>query len=47
MKLVLRNKKYVVYDDDGKVVIITHHKGIAIKYAKEQPDASRSLLQST
>jgi len=39
---MLRNKKYVVYDGDGKVVIITHHKAIAVKYAKEQANASNT-----
>ncbi|UAW59094.1 hypothetical protein CRP345_gp08 [Roseobacter phage CRP-345] len=37
---MLRKKKYVVYDDHDRVVIITHNKRIAIKYAKEKEDAS-------
>lgn len=40
MKLALRSNKWVVYDDDGKVVIITQYKEIAVKYAKEQANAS-------
>ena len=28
--------KYVVLDDNGKIVIITHHKKIAEAYAKKQ-----------
>ena len=29
------SKKYTVYDDDGKVVIISCDKGICIAYAKQ------------
>ena len=36
MRIVLRHKrKYTVYDDDGKVVIICHHKRICKDYAKK------------
>ena len=37
---MLRKKKYVVYDDHDRVVIITHNKRIAIMYAKEKENAS-------
>ena len=40
MRLVLRKKKWVVYDDHDRVVIITHNKHIAMKYVKEQSNAS-------
>ena len=40
MRLMQRKKKWVVYDDRDRVVIITHNKRIAIKYAKEKEDAS-------
>jgi hypothetical protein len=33
-------KQWIVYDDDGNVVIITHNKRIAMKYVKEQGNAS-------
>jgi hypothetical protein len=32
---MLRKGKYTVYDDDGKVVIISSDKGICIAYAKQ------------
>jgi regulator of RNase E activity RraA len=36
-----QNKKgdYVVYDKNGKVVIITHHKSHALEYARSIEDA--------
>ena len=34
--VLMQNKgKYTVYDDDGKVVIISSDKGICIAYAKQ------------
>lgn len=33
MVLVERKNKYVVYDKDGKIVLITSNKKIAQKYA--------------
>ena len=35
MVLMLRKGKYTVYDDDGKVVIICHHKRICKEYAEQ------------
>ena len=32
---MLHKRKYVVYDDDGKVVIMCHDKGICRNYAKQ------------
>jgi hypothetical protein len=40
MRLVQRKNKWVVYDDHDRVVIITHNKRIAMKYVKEQRNAS-------
>jgi len=36
MTIVKRKRKWVVYGDDGKVIIISHNRNIAVKYAKEQ-----------
>lgn len=36
MILVRRKGKWIVYDDDGKVVIICSNKKIAVKFAKEK-----------
>lgn len=36
MTIVKRKGNWVVYGDDGKVIIISHNRDIAIKYAKEQ-----------
>ena len=36
MNLVRRKGKWIVYDDDGKVVIICSNKKIAVKFAKEK-----------
>lgn len=36
MILVRRKGKWVVYDDDGKVIIICTNKNIAVKFAKEK-----------
>lgn len=36
MILVRRKSKWIVYDDDGKVVIICTNKKIAVKFAKEK-----------
>lgn len=36
MILVRRKGKWIVYDDDGKVVIICTNKKIAVKFAKEK-----------
>ena len=33
MVILLSNKKYTVYDDGGKVVIIGSDKGVCIAYA--------------
>jgi len=35
MVLVKRKKKYVVYDKNGKVVIITYHRKIAERFLKD------------
>tara|TARA_Y100000356_G_scaffold115368_1_gene104361 strand:+ start:169 stop:303 length:135 start_codon:yes stop_codon:yes gene_type:complete len=35
MRIVLWKRKYVVYDDDGKVVIMCHNKRICQDYAKQ------------
>jgi len=42
-------KRYVVYDDDGKLVIVSHRRDIAINYARstscdnrKRPSASTS-----
>jgi hypothetical protein len=40
MRLVQYKNKWVVYDNDGHVVVICTNKHIAIKYAKEQTNAS-------
>ena len=40
MRLMQRKKKWVVYDDHDRVVIITHNKRIAMKYVKEQTSES-------
>jgi len=39
-----RNKRgdYVVYDKQGKVVIITHHKRYAIAYARGLKDGNKN-----
>jgi hypothetical protein len=34
MQLVQHKNKWIVYDDDGKVVIICTNKRIAMQYAK-------------
>ena len=34
MRIVLWKRKYVVYDDDGKVVIMCHNKRICQDYAE-------------
>ena len=39
MRLMQRKKKWVVYDDHDRVVIITHNKHIAMKYVKEHYNA--------
>jgi len=39
MRLVQRNNKWIVYGDDGYVVIISTNKTIALKYAKEKENA--------
>jgi len=36
MKLVERKGKYVGYDDDGKVIIISINKSIVMQYMKER-----------
>ena len=38
MVLMLNNRKYTVYDGDGKVVIISCDKSICIAYAKSQKE---------
>ena len=35
MRILLWKRKYVVYDDDGKVVIMCHNKRICRDYAKK------------
>ena len=35
MRIVLWKRKYGVYDDDGKVVIMCHNKRICRDYAKQ------------
>ena len=35
MVVLLSNKKYTVYGDDGKVIIIGSDKGVCIAYAKQ------------
>ena len=39
MRLMQRKKKWVVYDDHDRVVIITYNKRIAMKYVKEHYNA--------
>jgi len=39
MYLMPYKNKWVVYDDDGYVVVICTNKRIAMKYAKEQSNA--------
>ncbi len=39
MRFLTSKKKWVVYDDHDRVVIITHNKRIAMKYVKEQYNA--------
>jgi hypothetical protein len=39
MRLAQHKNKWIVYDDDGYVVVICTNKRIAIKYAKEQANA--------
>lgn len=39
MRLAQRKKKWVVYDDHDRVVIITYNKRIAMKYVKEHYNA--------
>jgi len=36
MKLVERKGKYIGYDGDGRVVIISSNKSIVIQYLKER-----------
>jgi len=36
MQLVQRKYKWIVYGDDGKIIIITSHKAVAIAYARRQ-----------
>ncbi len=38
MVLMLNNRKYTVYDGDGKVVIISCDKSICIAYAKSKKE---------
>ncbi len=38
MVLMFNNKKYTVYDGDGKVVIISTDKSICIAYAKSKKE---------
>ena len=40
MRLAQHKNKWIVYDDDGYVVVICTNKRIAIKYAKAQTNAS-------
>jgi hypothetical protein len=39
VRLMQRKKKWVVYDDHDRVVIITYNKRIALKYVKEHYNA--------
>ena len=41
MILIQRGKNYVVYDKDGKVVIITVDRHIAVNYARQKNDRVR------
>ena len=34
MRLFFNNKKYTVYDDSGKVVIISSHKDVCVTHVK-------------
>lgn len=38
MKIVSRKGKYIGYDDDGYVVIISTNKNIVRKYMKDKKD---------
>lgn len=40
MRLMRRKNKWVVYDDDGKVVIISSNKAVCTQYAKGKINAS-------
>lgn len=35
MRLEQRKKYYVVIDDRGKIVLLTHHKGIAERFIEK------------
>ena len=41
MKLYERNNKWVLYDNDGKVMVITKDRGIALKIARKANDRVR------
>ncbi len=41
MKLYERNNKWVLYDNNGKVVVITKDRGIALKIARKANDRVR------
>ena len=34
MRIEFRHKKYVAYNDDGYVIIISHNKNIVLNYIK-------------
>lgn len=36
MKIEFRHKKYVAYDDDGYVIIMSHNKNCVIAYLRQQ-----------
>ena len=40
MKLMQHKNKWIVYGDDDRVIVICSNKLIAVKYAKEQANAS-------
>ena len=41
MYMLKRKKNYVIYDDNGKVIIISRNKRIALDYAKGRHNGSR------
>ena len=41
MRLFERKNKWVVYDENGKVVVITTDRGIALKIARKANDRVR------
>lgn len=46
--VVIRHKgKYIVYGSDGRVLIITRYKNIAMKIIEDYKNESRSILQPT